>query len=137
MSSRKHPLCRIALLCALLGLISLLPCLIGSHGQLLYYGDYLLQYIPFLRIKIKFECSVIETLANIAIFWPADCKILSHRTFQISLNQAGRTIKPPVNTHRPTFSFKRLQEIINIICTFRDYEFININKCYSIKSSFY
>ena len=40
MSSRKHPLCRIALLCALLGLISLLPCLIGSHGQLLYYGDY-------------------------------------------------------------------------------------------------
>ena len=49
MSSRKHPLCRIALLCALIGLLSLLPCLIGSHGQMLYYGDYLLQYIPFLQ----------------------------------------------------------------------------------------
>lgn len=49
MSPRKHPLCRIALLCALLGLLSLLPCLIFSHGQLLYYGDYLLQYIPFLQ----------------------------------------------------------------------------------------
>ncbi|MDO5549036.1 MAG: YfhO family protein [Eubacteriales bacterium] len=49
MSSNRHPLRRTALLCALAGLLSLLPCLVGSQGQLMHYGDYLLQYIPFLR----------------------------------------------------------------------------------------
>lgn len=49
MSANRHPLCRTALLCAFVGLLCLLPCLIGSHGQLMHFGDYLLQYIPFLR----------------------------------------------------------------------------------------
>lgn len=48
MSPKRTPLVRIALLCALLGLLSLLPCIIPYQGQLVYYGDYLRQYVPFL-----------------------------------------------------------------------------------------
>ena len=36
-------------LCALLGLISLLPTLIAYKGGFMYTGDYFYQYIPFLR----------------------------------------------------------------------------------------
>ncbi len=47
-SQKRPPLVRIALLCALLGLLCLLPCIIPYQGQLVYYGDYLRQYVPFL-----------------------------------------------------------------------------------------
>lgn len=48
MPQTKTPLARIALLCALLGLLCLLPCIVPYQGQLVYYGDYLRQYVPFL-----------------------------------------------------------------------------------------
>ncbi|MGN1014908.1 MAG: YfhO family protein [Butyricicoccus sp.] len=47
--SKQHPLLRTALLCILVGALCLLPCLIGSDGQLVYYGDYFRQYVPFLK----------------------------------------------------------------------------------------
>lgn len=45
-SPLKHPLRLTALLCLLVGFLSILPLL---HGGLLYYGDYYMQYLPFLQ----------------------------------------------------------------------------------------
>lgn len=45
----SHPYRKAALLCVIVGIISLLPCLISGGGQLVYYGDYFRQYVPFLR----------------------------------------------------------------------------------------
>ncbi len=48
MQNTKKCYLRIALLCALIGLLSLLPCFLSYRGQLVYYGDYFRQYVPFL-----------------------------------------------------------------------------------------
>ncbi len=49
MQTSRHPYLKTVLLCLLVGLLSLAPCLLANGGQLVYYGDYFRQYVPFLQ----------------------------------------------------------------------------------------
>ena len=45
----KYNLCKAALIGAIIGILSFSPIWINNNGQYMDYGDYFLQYIPFIK----------------------------------------------------------------------------------------
>lgn len=45
----KHPLLKCMLVTLVVGLLALSPSLIKYHGQFIFYGDFITQYMPFIR----------------------------------------------------------------------------------------
>ena len=48
-SQRKYPLLLCLFATLIVGIAALLPSLIQYHGQFLFYGDFITQYVPFIR----------------------------------------------------------------------------------------